>query len=185
MPSRRKQALFNILGDRIRETIVLDLFAGTGSLGIEALSRGAASAVLVERDRGLCDVIRSNASRTGLLDRCRVIQADAYRLDLLEQGTGPFGTVFLDPPYVQSEDPSSMRKLGAVLGRLARSGIIEPHAVAALHVRVCGDHPGDLPAALEVTESRTYGTGLLIMCRLKADTEILRNSACNGTGQVV
>lgn len=75
---RVKQALFNILGDDVIGARVLDLFAGTGSVGIEALSRGAAYVELVEADRTAADVIRENLTTTRLGERARVVRGDVY-----------------------------------------------------------------------------------------------------------
>ncbi len=92
---RIKQAVFSSLGARVPEARVLDLYAGTGSLGIEALSRGAATAVFVDSDKRCTDTIRNN------LAHCRlegaVITADA--LSWSAQAGGPFDIILLDPPY--------------------------------------------------------------------------------------
>ena len=95
---RMRSAIFNILDDaRYRDQRVLDLYAGTGSLGIEAISRGAAWADFVERDHRQCGVIRENLASTGFEDSATVRQGDAARsLPLLP---GNYGLVLLDPPY--------------------------------------------------------------------------------------
>jgi len=113
--------------DRIRETIfdllgppdegqafsgsVLDLFAGTGALGIEALSRGFETAVFVERDRVALGLIRENLARCGYEDRCRVEEKDAFLfLDVLD-AAAPFALVLLDPPYNQQLVARSLEHL--------------------------------------------------------------------------
>ncbi|MEI6712301.1 MAG: 16S rRNA (guanine(966)-N(2))-methyltransferase RsmD [Verrucomicrobiota bacterium] len=90
-------AMFSSLGDAVLDAHVLDLFAGTGSLGIEALSRGAASATLVEADRKACEIIQQNLTKTKL--SAQVIQADVFRF--LESKTPPVlaNLIFADPPY--------------------------------------------------------------------------------------
>src|SRR5690349_10495160 len=93
---RVKQTLFAILGPDLPGAVVLDLFAGSGALGIEALSRGAASAVFVERDRRAAAVIEANLEALGPLP-AELVRADA--LAYLQRKVGPFGVVFLDPPY--------------------------------------------------------------------------------------
>ena len=95
---RVRAAIFNILDiDQYRDRRVLDLFAGTGGLGIEALSRSAAWADFVERDRRQCAVIRENLSSVGYDSVSRVRQADALRsLPVLP---GDYSLVLLDPPY--------------------------------------------------------------------------------------
>ena len=92
-----REAIFAMLANFFVGEQVLDLFAGTGALGIEALSRGAASAVFVERRTPACQIIRANLRHTRLEDRARVLCLPAERaLDMLDS---PFGLVLLDPPY--------------------------------------------------------------------------------------
>jgi len=95
---RVRSAIFNILDPYVFiDRKVLDLFAGSGSLGIEALSQGAAWVDFVEIDSNQCQVIQSNLDDTGLNDRAHVISGDVNRL--LPRLTGPYGLVMLDPPY--------------------------------------------------------------------------------------
>ena len=94
---RVKESMFNILQFDIEGSRVLDLFAGTGQLGIEALSRGAAAAVFVEQRRDAVALIRENLKLTGLTDRARVVSGDA--LSYLAGAGERFDLVFLDPPY--------------------------------------------------------------------------------------
>jgi 16S rRNA (guanine966-N2)-methyltransferase len=100
---RVKEALFNILGRDVVGARVLDLFAGTGSIGIEALSRGAAEAVFVELDRKALQVLRRNLELTGLTSRARVIAADVFRF--LARGAAtedqPYDLVYIAPPQYQ------------------------------------------------------------------------------------
>ncbi len=102
---RIREAIFDLLGSpgegRAFGGSVLDLFAGTGALGIEALSRGFETAVFVERDRIALGLIRENLARCGYPGRCRVEEKDAFRfLDVLD-AAAPFALVLLDPPYNQ------------------------------------------------------------------------------------
>ena len=92
---RVREALFSILGD-VEGARVLDLFAGSGALGIEAMSRGAAHAVFVERDRRAADAIRRNL--TGLGVRAAVIEGDVLTF-VRQRPQGPYDLVFADPPY--------------------------------------------------------------------------------------
>jgi len=95
-----RQALFNVLGTRIERAIVLDLFAGTGAVGLEALSRGAAKATFVENDRGAVESLRANLAALRLTARARVLVGDVLsRLAKFEQAGERFDCVFLDPPY--------------------------------------------------------------------------------------
>ncbi|HON42055.1 MAG TPA: 16S rRNA (guanine(966)-N(2))-methyltransferase RsmD [Bacillota bacterium] len=101
---RVRESLFAILGERVVDSKVLDLFAGSGSLGIEALSRGAAMCVFVERDRGVCRVITDNLRSLDMQQQAVVVCADA--VGAIGQAPGavsehtPYDLVLADPPYV-------------------------------------------------------------------------------------
>jgi len=97
--ARVREALFMILAPRLPGARVLDLFAGTGALGLEALSRGAAELVCLESSRRACLTLRANARRLGLSDRANVIQADALRFLRREAPGGGFDLILADPPY--------------------------------------------------------------------------------------
>ena len=109
---RVKEALFGIVGARVVDARVLDLYAGSGAVGIEALSRGAASATFVERARQPVAAIRENLRRTGLADRADVQLADVASF-LATTTAPPWDLVVLDPPYAE-------RTLDLPLERLAR-----------------------------------------------------------------
>lgn len=116
LADRLKQTLFAILEPDLAGARILDLFAGSGAAGIEALSRGAASAVFVERDARAASVIRENLARTGLAGPgARVVRLDALSyLRRPAADDGPFDIVILDPPY---GDPAlllrALERLGA------------------------------------------------------------------------
>ncbi|MDR1629976.1 MAG: 16S rRNA (guanine(966)-N(2))-methyltransferase RsmD [Oscillospiraceae bacterium] len=94
---RVKEAVFSIVQFEIEGRRVLDLFAGSGQLGIEALSRGAAEAVFVEQSRAVAEIVRQNLKVTAFFDRARVVNADA--LSFLGTSSDVFDLAFLDPPY--------------------------------------------------------------------------------------
>lgn len=97
---RIKESVFNILGGSLQNKRVLDLFAGTGALGIEALSRGASSAVFVDQAKASLFAIRYNIRELGLEDRTRVIHWNILKnLNCLIPERDAFDLVFLDPPY--------------------------------------------------------------------------------------
>jgi 16S rRNA (guanine966-N2)-methyltransferase len=97
---RVKEALFGIIGDRIYDHRVLDLFAGTGNLGIEALSRGARWVLFVDRAKEAIDIIQENLRRTGLTDRAGIWRTGVFAaLSRLRKEKRCFEVVFLDPPY--------------------------------------------------------------------------------------
>lgn len=96
---RIKETLFNIIQGEVPGAAFLDLFAGSGGIGIEALSRGASRAVFVEQSRKAAACIRENLTATRLQEAALVLTADAVRAPLMLEGKGTFDIVFLDPPY--------------------------------------------------------------------------------------
>jgi 16S rRNA (guanine(966)-N(2))-methyltransferase RsmD len=140
---RVREALFSILGDRVEDARVLDLFAGSGALAIEALSRGAASAVLVDSDRGAVDAIRANLEAIGDTG-ATVDRADALRW--LRRASGEFDLVFLDPPY------SSARTLAGDLSQ-ALPAVLSKNALIVSE----SDKRYPLAIAFPLEDERTYG----------------------------
>ncbi len=121
-----KQALFNILGEKVRGAAFLDLFAGAGGIGIEALSRGAARVVFVDDSRRSLDIIKGNIEQTGFKDRAEVVasKAEAY----LRRTAERFDVLFLDPPYAKELKP--------LLDLISGAGILSPDAIVlAEHFR--------------------------------------------------
>ena len=127
---RVKEGLFSAIQFDIEGRRVLDLFGGTGQLGIECLSRGAASAVFVDQRREAAALIRENLALTGLQDRGQVVQADA--LGFLDGRPEPFDLILLDPPY-------GTGLLEAGLEKIVRLDILRPHGI------ITAEHPADRP----------------------------------------
>jgi len=97
---RVKESIFNILGEEVEGKLVLDLFAGTGNLGIEALSRGAKKAIFVEKGRKALQLIQRNITQIGLEGRVEIIPRDANRAIGILKGKGEiFDLILMDPPY--------------------------------------------------------------------------------------
>jgi 16S rRNA (guanine966-N2)-methyltransferase len=142
---RVREALFSSLGAAVEGAAVLDLFAGSGSLGLEALSRGAASAVFVERSRRAVAVLRANVDVAGLGGK--VVAGDVE--SFLSTDTGTYRVAFVDPPYAASL-ASVTRVLDLLRPRLAEG------AVVVLHRRAGEAEPGS-PAGFTVTDRRQYG----------------------------
>lgn len=117
---RVKESMFNILQFDVEDSRVLDLFAGTGQLGIEALSRGAASAVFVEQRRDAVALIRENLKLTGLSERARVVNGEA--LSYLASAGEKFDLIFLDPPY-------AAKLWKPVLEAVSRFDILSDHGI--------------------------------------------------------
>ncbi len=116
-------AIFNILQNRLdlNGIEVLDLFAGTGSLGFEAISRGAGNVTFVDDDRAAVRVIRQNASVLGCDDACEIQQGDA--LGFLSRGNGTFSLIFADPPYAFGRT-ADLPGLVFAAGHLAAGGYL-------------------------------------------------------------
>ena len=115
-----RESIFNILGQSVDGLLVIDLFAGTGALGLEALSRGAERAIFVERNRENAALIRRNIATLRFEDRASVVMADAYRWakSFDPADSGPV-VVFIDPPYADYEDHPE--RVGKLLDGLIRS----------------------------------------------------------------
>ena len=111
---RVKEALFSIIQFEVPGARVLDLFAGTGQLGLEALSRGAAEAVFVDDSPRSLATVKKNAALCGFGDRARFVSGDAFAY--LARGEGPFDIVFLDPPYHKGLCAKALELLAPVLG---------------------------------------------------------------------
>jgi 16S rRNA (guanine966-N2)-methyltransferase len=169
---RAKQALFSLLESErpdVWEGAVLDLFAGSGALGIEALSRGAPRAVLVERDRRAVAAITENLERTHLSARASVVQRDVAAF--LERGArdvagAPFAAVFLDPPYARADDLAASL---AFLGRADGGWLDAVALVAAKHF--WKTPPPELVGGLGRSRSRRFGETALSVYR-RADRPV-------------
>lgn len=151
---RAREALFDLLGERVAGARVLDLFAGSGAVGLEAVSRGAAAAVLVEQD---ARAIRGTLERLGPDGAAvRLIAAEAADgVEELARAGERFDVVFADPPYF-------VEPLAAGLARAAR--LLEPGGVLILQ-RDHGDGSGELPG-LKAVGRRSYGRNVFVFYEL-------------------
>jgi 16S rRNA (guanine966-N2)-methyltransferase len=122
---RAREGLFSSLAADVPGARVLDLFAGTGALGIEALSRGADRAVFVERSRGAVRTLRDNLDRTALTGRARVVAGEAIGfLGSGDASDGPFDLILADPPYDAPPTTIDRMLTGVSNGWLAPGGIV-------------------------------------------------------------
>ena len=150
---RVKEALFNIIGLDVRGTAILDLFAGTGSVGVEALSRGAARAVFLDTRRQAIETIRTNLSLTGFANQCEVLQTDA--LVYLERAPRRgFDFVYIAPPQWQGLWAAALQRVDTVPGWLNADGWaiaqISPSEFSELDLM-----------RLELFDRRRYGNTML------------------------
>jgi 16S rRNA (guanine966-N2)-methyltransferase len=145
-----KQALFNILGDRVVDSVFLDLFAGAGGIGIEALSRGAARVVFVDGSRDSLTALKYNLQQTGFIERSKAVLSKVE--PFLKKPSGSYDIVFLDPPYAFEIQP--------LLEQIAGAGILKPDAIViAEHFKKqrSPDHAG----GLSLYRDATYGDTVL------------------------
>jgi 16S rRNA (guanine(966)-N(2))-methyltransferase RsmD len=154
---RVREALFSSLGDRVRDATVLDLYAGSGAVAIEALSRGAGSAVLVDRDTAATAAMRANLAATGFEGVARIERVDVMRFVTSPIRGAPFDLVFLDPPY---DLPSA--QVAAVLAALAAADAVTSDATVVLERPKSGE-PVTLPPGWGTEKERAYGDTLLVV----------------------
>ena len=163
---RVKAAIFSSLGEGIIGARVLDLFAGTGALGIEALSRGAASALFVEENSAAVASIEQNLARAKLKGSVR--KQDVFAFLRSAQIREPFRIIFADPPYEKTKSGGEFTRL--LLEDTQLAGLLEPSGVFVLEKR-----PGEqiLPSDLwEITRARKYGaTEVLFLHRTSIPAE--------------
>ena len=161
---RARQAVFNILehaawSDGVEGARVVDVFAGSGALGLEALSRGAAAALFVDKAEAALAAIRANVAALGVGARARLLKADATRLSRRLDTEAPFELALLDPPY------------GKVLGEMALAslrgeGWLAEGAVAVLERGA--DEPSLTAPGFEVLDERRYGAARVWFLRVAA-----------------
>ena len=154
---RLREALFDILahrfGDRLEGARVLDLFAGTGALGLEALSRGAASVLFVDNGVEARALIRENVEALAQGGVTRIFRADAAKLGKAPAGL-PFTLVFLDPPYGQGLAAPALRSL-------VEGGWLAPDALVVVEEEAAAEITA--PAALTRLDTRRYGDAQLAL----------------------
>lgn len=146
---RVREALFSILGARVPGARVLDPFAGSGALGLEAISRGAAEAVLIEADRRVAAAVRDSVDSLCVRDRVRVIHADAIAEIERGRAQGPFDLVLADPPFGQGAGDR-------LLEVLVRAGALASGATVVIEGEASGEVPRG-PSPLVHRRRSTYG----------------------------
>ncbi len=136
---RVKESLFNILGGLVTDSSVLDLFAGTGAVGIEALSRGAKSCLFVDSNASAISYLQRNLRNAGLESRAKILKMDVFRLlpHLVKKGMY-FELAFVDPPYKTIEDAKDGKRLIQLLEDLAEHRILREPGIVVLEYRAKG-----------------------------------------------
>ncbi|MEL7473445.1 MAG: RsmD family RNA methyltransferase [Planctomycetota bacterium] len=126
MPDHVREAVFNILRGHAEGAHVFDAFAGTGSMGLEAVSRGAERVVLVERDKKIAKLLQRNVDHLDVAETCEVVVGDALGPGALARCPRPADLIFFDPPYPLVTEPGGWRRVRrqfeSAVGRLADTG---------------------------------------------------------------
>jgi len=150
---RVKENLFNILGTDVIDANVLDLFAGAGSVGIEALSRGAKHATFVEFNEGALKTIRDNLTGTKLMSRARVVQENVYRF-LKKPPAVPFDLIYVAPPQYREMWKETLKLLDARPQWLSDEGtlVVQIHPVEFEELEL---------QSFQLDDERKYGSTLL------------------------
>ena len=151
---RVKESLFSVLYkyDIIEGRIIADLFCGTGSMGLEAISRGAAKAIFVDSSRAAIERLESNIQKAGFAEKSKVIRSNAFKIG---SGTEPADLIFVDPPYAASRDVdegSQIQKLLDLLSAQTSAGAI---VVVRTHAEV---NLLEKYAQLSIIDRRKWGT---------------------------
>lgn len=150
-----REAIFNILDDTVAGAAVLDIYAGTGALGIEALSRGAARAVFIDAEAASCQAILQSLSRAGFSDQAQVLRG---RLPAaLRTAEGRFDLIFMDPPY---HEDTAAETLLLLSDKLAAGG-------AVVYEHGSRYNPPERPTGLVLTERRSYGDSAIAFYALQ------------------
>jgi 16S rRNA (guanine966-N2)-methyltransferase len=165
LADRVKETLFAILEPELDGARVLDLFAGSGAAGIEALSRGAAAATFVEKDAGAIAVIRANLVATALADRATVVRGDAVRYATDLPSDEPFDVVIADPPYADTA------ALSAVLAALGAGGTALGPAAVVVAKHFWRDRPPERVGMLAAERERRFGETALTFYRRTGSEE--------------
>jgi 16S rRNA (guanine966-N2)-methyltransferase len=153
-----RKSLFSILAGSFEGQWVLDVFAGAGTFGLEAVSRGASHAVFVDSDRAAIAVLRKNVENLAFVPRCEVIHGDALREpDLASATPGAFALAFLDPPFKMLHDDDGREQVYRRLGEFLTSPALGPGANVVLR------QPRKLrrEPPFQVAETRVYGESVV------------------------
>lgn len=148
---RIKETLFNILAPRLEGAYFLDLFAGSGQIGLEAVSRGSARCVFVDNSKKACGVIADNMNFTKLADFCKLMQTDAVSALHRLEGKYRFDLIFLDPPYQSGAE-------AAVLQTLAGSALLKEDALIVVEADVHTDFSWVSALGFAIVREKIYKT---------------------------
>jgi len=164
-----RHALFSIVSDFVPESVCLDLYAGTGSLGLESLSRGARSCLFVDHSRQACGIIRRNLEALDLLASGEVFEGDSVgAIDRYGKRGRRFDLVFIDPPYELGLVPATMEALAD-----GRALAEDPVVIAATGKR---EEARTVYGTLSLADRRRYGDNQLLFYRRGEEASVDRSS---------
>ena len=157
---RAKESLFNILGDSLPDNVVLDLFAGTGSLGIEALSRGAKRCLFVDNSTNAIRVIKKNLQDAGFLERSVVLKINVFRLlGILKNKHVKFDLMLVAPPYKLLDlDCGDRKRIFSLLEEYVSREIINEKGIIVLQHHKKQTVSKESFKQLKIVDERRYGT---------------------------
>ncbi len=160
---RAKMAIFSSLQFELEGRRVLDLFAGSGQMGLEAVSRGADHAVLVDQSKDAVKIIQKNAEKTRLAEDCTVICSDFAEFLRQRRGKEPFDIIFIDPPY-------AMRACKAAVETILENRLLKPHGILVLESAESDPLGTGTPLSekFEVVKSARYGAAYVNILTPKA-----------------
>lgn len=157
VPDRVRESLFSILQHVVPDSRVLDLFACSGSLGIEALSRDAQYVLFVEKNSPAANVISENLESLGITGNARIITGSAFNaISLLINSNDKFDLAFIDPPYPLSENPDSFKLIEQLIVSLFTE-TLKPEGIVVFRQRKGSKNPLSGHAGFKL-DTRTYGT---------------------------
>ncbi|MBR6562659.1 MAG: 16S rRNA (guanine(966)-N(2))-methyltransferase RsmD [Clostridia bacterium] len=142
-----KEAVFSVIQFELHDRVMLDLFGGCGQMALEALSRGAERAVIVDASRAACEIIKENAQKTKLMKQCRVVTSDWKEYIRGASGREKFDLVYLDPPYQEGI-------LDEVMHRLQYSELLADDAIV-----ICESDKNGIPNPIDGFRSKLYRYG--------------------------
>ncbi len=169
---RVKSALFDILGSyydtpgELPAIQVADVFAGGGSIGLEASSRGAARVVFYEQDRRAVSVLKSNMEQLQMGAEGAIVATNLWRKGItLPTGMGKHDLVMLDPPFPMTKDISSGSRMGVLLQRLRQNDVVNADALLVFRHEQSVEVTDQLPGDWHLFDQRTYGRNVLSLLR--------------------
>lgn len=156
-----KEGVFSAIQFELHDRIVLDLFGGCGQMALEALSRGAERAVIIDSSRAACEIIKENALKTKLMKQCKILVSDWKEYIRTAKGKEKFNLVFLDPPYAEGI-------LDEILRYIQTSDILADNAII-----VCESDKNGIPSPIDGWNFKAYryGKSHVTMIRTSKEAE--------------